>query len=85
MPPMQIACPQCRAPLQLMVQALPSRAACPHCRTVFTISPSPVAARPALAPMPSARAPAAGLPAHDLGRDLRHQADRRLGAPWRHG
>ncbi len=63
MPPMQVACPQCRAPLQLMIQALPSRAACPHCRTVFTINPSPapgaVAARPA--PMP-ARLPVAPVP-----------------------
>jgi hypothetical protein len=72
---MQVACPQCRAPLQLMVQALPSRAACPHCRTVFTINPSPapspvaarpahipIPARPAPAPMPSPRVPAARLP-----------------------
>ncbi len=42
----QIACPQCRAPLQLAIPALPARAQCPHCRTTFTVNPSAPPPRP---------------------------------------
>jgi hypothetical protein len=66
MTPLQLACPQCRAPLHLMIQALPARVTCPHCRVTFTLNPAPAPAAPGQAPAPSPAAPGARPPSRVL-------------------